>query len=274
MARTEPSRIWAGILTQSERIVRAMFEVSTTVQIGNGLQTLFWRDKWIDGSSVVLIPPAVNIRLQRSRLVAHALPNDSWVSDITGSLTLEALAQYIDLWGRLQGVHLNEAVPDKFIWKWSLNQQYSASSAYRAFFLGQCGLPGAKELAKTRAPPSSKFFIWTALLGRCWTSDRLQRHGLQNNGPCVLCSQATETVEHLLLNCVYSREIWFTLLRRVGSQHLCPVQEDSLAEWWLRRRKLIHSDSRKCFDCFVVLVRVGFQHLCPVQEDSGSVNQI
>jgi hypothetical protein len=30
---------------------------------------------------------------------------------------------------------------------------------------------------------ATKFFVWLALLGRCWTSDRLQRHHLRNSGP-------------------------------------------------------------------------------------------
>jgi hypothetical protein len=77
---------------------------------------------------------------------------------------------------------------DKFIWKWSGNQQYSSSSAYKAFFLGQGSIPGAKELCKMAAPPRCKFFIWLALLGRCWTSDRLHRHQLQNNDLRALCS--------------------------------------------------------------------------------------
>lgn len=84
--------------------------------------------------------------------------------------------------------------------------KYSASSAYRAFFTGQCGIPRAKELSKTRATPRCKFFFWLVLLGRCWTSERLQRHNLQNSGPCALCSQQPEAIQQLLLSCAYSRE--------------------------------------------------------------------
>jgi hypothetical protein len=63
------------------------------------------------------------------------------------------LRQYVDLWIRLQSVHLDEQSNDKFIWKWTVNQQYSASSAYRAFFLGQCSIPGAKELTRVQILP-------------------------------------------------------------------------------------------------------------------------
>jgi hypothetical protein len=44
----------------------------------------------------------------------------------------------------IQSVQLNAQTEEKFIWKWTANQRYSASSAYCAFFLGQCGVPGAR----------------------------------------------------------------------------------------------------------------------------------
>jgi hypothetical protein len=94
--------------------------------------------------------------------------NQQWIRDIAGALSVSALAQYVTLWSRLQDLHLQSEVDDTFIWKWAANHQYSASSAYRAFFHGQCGIHGARKLAKVKAPPSCKFFVWTALLGRCW----------------------------------------------------------------------------------------------------------
>jgi hypothetical protein len=48
---------------------------------------------------------------------------------------------------------------------------------------------------------ATKFFVWLALLGRCWTSDRLQRHHLRNSGP------ASSPARLQLL-----KEVWFPLL--------------------------------------------------------------
>jgi hypothetical protein len=125
------------------------------------------------------------------------------------------------------------STPDKFIWRWSANQQYLASSAYHAFFHGQCGIPGAKELAKTRVVPTSKFFTWLALLDRCWTLDRLHCHHLPNNDPCMLCDQEVETISHICLGCVYSQEVWFRVLTIPGLKGLVPGPDDTLANWWL-----------------------------------------
>jgi hypothetical protein len=54
------------------------------------------------------------------------------------------------------------------------------------------------------------------LLGRCWTSLRLQQHGLDNDGPCALCLQCSECLDHLLVGCSYSRQVWFTSLSHGG----------------------------------------------------------
>lgn len=197
-----------------------MYQVSTIVQVGNGARTLFWSDKWIEGKSIEELAPlvwaAVPKRTRNTRLVRDALVGTIWARDVTGSLSVPALRQYLHLWYRLQRINIDQNQEDKFIWKWTQNQQYSASSAYRAFFIGQCGVPGAKELTKTRATPRCKFFFWHVFLGRCWSSERLQRQNLQNNGPCALCSQQPETLQHLLLSCPFSREVWFRLLRTPG----------------------------------------------------------
>jgi hypothetical protein len=60
---------------------------------------------------------------------------------------------------------------------------------------------------KVKAPNEHHFFIWLAIQDRCWTSERLQRHGL-----CALCNQGVELISHLLFGCVL--EIWFKVLTK------------------------------------------------------------
>jgi hypothetical protein len=91
-------------------------------------------------------------------------------------------------------------------------------------------------------------------MDRCWTSSRLQRHHLQNNCPCTLCSQEDESIDHLILTCVYSREVWFRLLRAAGFQHLVPSGAPSIVDWWPPARKHIHNSQRKGFDTMFALV--------------------
>jgi hypothetical protein len=60
LARTDPGRMWAGIPSKPERIVRAMLDTSVTVAIGNGSRTLFLEDRWLDGTSIALPRFAAN----------------------------------------------------------------------------------------------------------------------------------------------------------------------------------------------------------------------
>jgi hypothetical protein len=164
-----------------------------------------------------------------------------------------ALEQYVRLWCRLQEVTLIADTLDRFIWMWSANHQYSSRSIYRAFFHGQCGVPSAGVLRKTKAPPSSKFFVWLALLDRCWTGESLLHHHMKDDGSCPLCSQVEESIDHLLLGCCYTGEVWYRLLARQGLHPCCLTPHDRIADWWLASRKRIARSSRKGFDSLVVL---------------------
>jgi uncharacterized protein involved in response to NO len=66
-------------------------------------------------------------------------------------------------------VILNPEVEDKLIWRWDSSRIYSAASAYKALFLGQTSILGAKKVWKAKAPNKCRFFAWLALLGRNWT---------------------------------------------------------------------------------------------------------
>jgi hypothetical protein len=54
-------------------------------------------------------------------------------------------------------------------------------------------------------------FASTDFDGRRWA-----RHGLQDSAACNLCDQKDETVDHLLANCVVTRELWDKLLQPSG----------------------------------------------------------
>jgi hypothetical protein len=57
--RTDASRPWAALPQQHEHIVETMFNSSITVQLGNGLRSFFWTDKWINGRSIIDLAPTL-----------------------------------------------------------------------------------------------------------------------------------------------------------------------------------------------------------------------
>jgi hypothetical protein len=87
------------------------------------------------------------------------LNNRAWVTDIRGAPTVQVIMEYLRVWELMEGVQLQQAVDDRFCWRFSADGVYSASSAYKAMFIGSTRLRGAKELWKTSAPPKIKFFF-------------------------------------------------------------------------------------------------------------------
>lgn len=193
-------------------------------------------------------------RSGKKRTVKDGLFQNRWARDIVGAPTTQVLCQYLAVWHLLRSVQLNPLQADRFVWRWSADGKYSASSAYRAFFVGSTSLLDAKELWRTKAPPKVKFFFWLALHGRLWTAARRKRHGLQDDDVCIMCGQEAESADHLFLGCVVTRELWYRLLMPAGLSALAPAGVERLAVWWLRQRLLLQSDARPPFDSFILLV--------------------
>lgn len=195
---------------------------------------------------------------RRQRSVLAALTDHQWTRDISGAPTAAVLVEYVPLWDTLQEVTLDPFTPDRFIWKWSACGTYTASSAYRAFFIGMSQLPGAKFIwraAATPPPPCQVLLLAIeSIHGKLWTAERRKRHGRQQDVACALYHQEDETVDHLLVACVFTREIWASLLSRVGLQQLTPGHDATIVDWWLATRTRVPEDQRRPFDSLVLVV--------------------
>jgi len=186
--------------------------------------------------------------------VKDAIFQHRWVHHISGAHTTPVLHEYLDLWEKLESVQLRALVGDRFVWRWTPDGVYSDSSSYRSFFLSISSLLGASEVWKASAPLKVKFFFWLALHRRIWTADRRKRHGLQDSAECVLCGQEDETMDHLLASCVFTRELWFRLLRPSGWEQLSPSSHSPLSTLWMDGQYSVPAQLRRGFDSTVLLV--------------------
>jgi hypothetical protein len=222
---------------------KALFWTSSYWVLGNDESILFRLDQWLLGRSILDIAAdlaaAVPSRRKNKLTVAAALQNDVWHRDITGALSIPILIQFLQVKQELLGIALDPLTQDRLVWRWNPSATYLSKSAYDAMFIGQSATLGAKELCSTRAPNKCRFYVWTVLHHQVWTSARLHRHGLSNNGPCAFRVQMDGTLDHLLAGCVFSRETRFKLLRRCGWSQVSPAPNDGFVDWWLRSRKRI-----------------------------------
>jgi hypothetical protein len=66
---------------------------------------------------------------------------------------------------------------------------------------------------------------------KCWTADRLSRRGLPHPATFPFCDQEAETLDHLLLGCVLTRQVWATCLRWWGKIHWMLHTDTSFVPW-------------------------------------------
>jgi hypothetical protein len=135
------------------------------------------------------------------------------------------------LWQKIQSTTLSTQ-PDQLVWKWTNSGTYTASSCYLSTFHGSTTCFSWKLIWKTWAPPKVKFFHWLANLDRCWTAERLARHGLPHHSRCLLCDQEPESMRHLLLECPFTRQVWHEILAWLRMTARPPDGELTLMEWW------------------------------------------
>uniref|UniRef100_A0A8R7V761 Reverse transcriptase zinc-binding domain-containing protein n=1 Tax=Triticum urartu TaxID=4572 RepID=A0A8R7V761_TRIUA len=147
-----------------------------------------------------------------------------------------------------------EAHPDRFRWRLSSDGKFSARSTYDCFFFGREYFPCANKLWGSWAPLEIKIFVWLALHNRLWTADRLARRNLQHPPQCPLCCQEEETANHMLLQCSYSREVWYKVLPDRRLHRFTPQADSMLSEWWPSVNAAVTASNRKEFNALVCCV--------------------
>jgi len=255
--KTKQDRPWAGLEIPVHLNASALFAISVVTIVGNGENTLFWSDRWLHEQKLENLAPnvlkCVPPKVRRTRTVAEALHELTWVSDIKGPLGWHGLAEYLQLWDLISGFALN-AMEDAHHWKLDSSGSFSTKSAYRDFFFGSTTFEPWRRLWKSWAPGKCKTFVWLAIRNRCWTADRLQKRGLPHPDRCPLCDQEDETVQHILTTCVFARQFWFAVLVPLNLVALVPNRRTvSMADWWLKAWRKVPKQHKKGFNSLVML---------------------
>lgn len=235
LKRTDPSRPWREFDISVPQESMQICKAATWTKIGNGNTALFWEDRWLQGHRLEELAPTLYARarqqIRATRTVQQAMVNGAWASDVGPEVTEQILMEYLRVWDLLAEMELQPEVEDSFRWAWDRSGQYTTCSAYEARFWGRQVAPAAEFTWKLKAPLRCRFFAWLALRNRCWTSDRLARRGLDHQEKCPFCDQEAETIEHILLQCVFAREVWTRLCLAMNKPMWIPTNGSTLVEW-------------------------------------------
>uniref|UniRef100_A0A2N9IH90 Ubiquitin-like domain-containing protein n=1 Tax=Fagus sylvatica TaxID=28930 RepID=A0A2N9IH90_FAGSY len=99
----------------------------------------------------------------------------------------------------IYSVHLDGNGADKFCWNQMEKRGFSVQSFYRCLSPPSMRFPW-KGIWKPKVPPHVAFFTWTAVL-------------------------AGESVDHLLIHCLWAKELWDTVLSLFGVSWVMPRQK-------------------------------------------------
>jgi hypothetical protein len=169
-------------------------------------------------------------------------------------LTVGVITEYLHLWNILTEVQLLQGVEVSHFWRFATNGQFTVKSAYESFFRGSVEFEHYVRVWKMWAQAKCRHFIWLVANRKCWTTDRLAMWGMDHPEKCPLCDQEQETIDHLLVSCVFARQFWFSLLQRLQFQEFTPqVDTFSFMDWWQRMNDLPLGPRKKGLNSMIVL---------------------
>ena len=90
---------------------------------------------------------------------------------------------------------------------------------------------------------------------KCWTADKLAKRGLPHPDACPLCDQVEENIQHLLVGCVFSRQLWFSIFQTLKLTQLAPnILDSSFPKWWRKTTKLVPKEKRQGLNSLIILI--------------------
>lgn len=101
LQKADSSPAWSQLPLDVAPEVQAFFRASTYTELEDGMTTLFWDDRWLQQAAPAdLAPNLVQLvpRRIRSRLtVQQGIANAQWTGGISRSMSLAAIAEYLEL---------------------------------------------------------------------------------------------------------------------------------------------------------------------------------
>lgn len=114
--------------------------------------------------------------------------------------------------------------PDFFTWKYNKSGQMTVKSAYWLALTkkAETNLPDAfmepsinglkDRVWKVQTLPKIRVFLWKTLSAALPTADLLLARGMKVDNRCQTCGGETDSINHLLFECCFARQVWAIFL--------------------------------------------------------------
>ncbi|RVW30523.1 putative ribonuclease H protein [Vitis vinifera] len=196
--------------------------------VGDGEKVKFWKDKWCETIPLSEVFPS---------LFALASNKEAWINEVWtaggegGGVWNPCFNRPFNDWEMedvewllccLEGKKVRGDEEDKVKWMASKDGDFSVKSLYRTMQPGSHAFFPSKIIWNSCVQPKLSFFAWEASWGRVLTLDRLQKRGWVMANRCFLCHKSEETIDHLLIHCEKTREVWMVFLSFFGVSWVFP----------------------------------------------------
>ncbi|XP_048613483.1 uncharacterized protein LOC125587291 [Brassica napus] len=183
--------------------------------LGNGRQTSFWFDNWLDRGVLVNVlgeRGMVDMGINRSATVEEALQSVRRRRRHKASLLNDIEADLI-----LVKEKLRSEVSDTNIWrrKSGFKPKFSTYETWSLLRSPGVVCDWSSGIWFTNVTPKFAFVTWLAVRDRLSTMDRIVKWDPGAVEMCVLCKNASETRSHLFFECSYSAQVWEYLMKGV-----------------------------------------------------------
>jgi hypothetical protein len=89
---------WCNLELPIDEVDEALFAAATKVTVRNGRLAHFWTASWTHGATLAsMFPRLYHHSRRKTKTVAEALANETWIADLMHSLTTDILAEYVML---------------------------------------------------------------------------------------------------------------------------------------------------------------------------------
>ena len=129
--------------------------------------------------------------------------------------TTTAINQFVDLWDRLDHIHLSDS-EDTITWRLTADGSYSAASAYDVQFVGSFADNRWEQVWQMKVENKCRVFMWLLLQCKLPTANRIIQRGGTADAICKLCHCREETTLHMVANCSYAKEVWRILAQQAS----------------------------------------------------------
>jgi hypothetical protein len=133
-------RPWTAFPVPVHTCAQSLFATAIISVVGNGENTKFWTDRWLNGCSIEVLAPQLFACVPKTRAnkrtVREALTNNKWFEDIQSHYLVAVLSEFLDIWDLIQEVVLQPDTEDVHKWRFEASGKFSTKSSYEAFFNG------------------------------------------------------------------------------------------------------------------------------------------